>query len=375
MQPGLDAMAQSPRFTLFSVRPEHRPMWAIVSLLLIILATQPMLNHRSAHASANSVAMLSSSGLRHGLPAVDVERIPVGGNVADTRWVIGSNEALSLIDQGATLVDARSVGAQRSVPGTLPAISLQWQDLSHKAFQDRGVPVPALQGVQFLADKGITNQRPVIVLGDWRNGWGEDGRVVWTLRKWGYQQVYMVDGGHLALETAQASWTKGSPDGLVKHTSHDYSCHSGSPVTRTHRAYDALEVSTSELQSLLGHQGVVFLDAREPREYAGETPYGEARGGHLPGAVNVWFKLFMSEQGTLRSADEVRELLVLSGVLDPASIHGLRTIVVYGSGGFRSAWVASVLSHYGYDVRHYAGSMWQWSYKPWFSYPLVTASR
>ncbi|AWB34784.1 sulfurtransferase [Orrella marina] len=362
MQTGSDVMAQSTYPAMLSMKKVHRPVWTVATLLLIILATQWVTYQGSAYATGSSQAAFS--------PAA-----PQGQDDPDlapeSQWVIGPHDALGMIAAGATLLDARTLAARKIWPASLNALPVHWQDFSYKAFQDRGVPLPAQEGAGILHEMAVTSERPVIVLGDWAEGWGEDGRVVWTLRQWGYRQVFMVDGGHAALEKARALGKSSTlVDGMAHQTSHQLPAQKAAQP-----AQDVAEVSTSQVRELLDHEDIVFLDVREPREYAGATPYGESRGGHLPGAVNVWFKAFLSEEGTLRSASEVHNILVRAGALDASSAQESPMIVVYGSGGFRSAWVAGVLSHYGYDVRHYAGSMWQWSDRPWFWYPLVTASR
>lgn len=326
------------------------------------------MHQESAYATGSTADVFSQSEpQRQNVVVTSTDPDPAQGS----QWIIGPHDALGMIAAGATVLDARNLAARNAWPTSLNALPVHWQDLSYKAFQDRGVPLPAQEGVEILREMTVTSERPVIVLGDWQEGWGEDGRVVWTLRQWGYRQVFMVDGGHAALEKARAVGESSTPVGdLALQASHQ-----SRAWKAVHRAQGVAEVSTSQVRDLLGDERVVFLDVREPREYAGATPYGESRGGHLPGAVNVWFKTFLSEQSTLRSASEVHNVLVQSGALTASSAQESPMIVVYGSGGFRSAWVASVLRHYGYDVRHYAGSMWQWSGRPWFWYPLVTASR
>jgi len=59
----------------------------------------------------------------------------------------------------------------------------------------------------------------------------------------------------------------------------------------------------------IGKAGVVIIDAREDREYTGGTPYGESRGGHVPGAKHVWFKDLISKDGYLLSKEQLAEKL------------------------------------------------------------------
>ena len=55
---------------------------------------------------------------------------------------------------------------------------------------------------------GVSNGRPVVVVGDQKGGWGEEGRVVWMLRTLGHDRAAMVDGGQAALLKAGVEPTK-----------------------------------------------------------------------------------------------------------------------------------------------------------------------
>ncbi len=119
------------------------------------------------------------------------------------------------------------------------------------------------------------------------------------------------------------------------------------------------------MKAILGDENLVIIDAREPREYAGKTPYGEKRGGHIPGAVHLYYKQLMDKQGKLLSRGEIVAILQQKGVLQSTQI------VSYCSGGIRSAWLTCVLTNVGFCAKNYAGSMWEWSASPADSYPLT----
>ncbi|NER81014.1 MAG: sulfurtransferase, partial [Leptolyngbya sp. SIO1D8] len=124
------------------------------------------------------------------------------------------------------------------------------------------------------------------------------------------------------------------------------------------------DIQRDELKAQLGDDALVVIDTREPREFAGKTPYGEQRGGHIPGAVNLYFKDFIGDDGRLLAREDIIAKLQAVGVTSD------RQIVVYCTGGIRSGWLTSVLVTLGFQVKNYAGSMWEWSAAPAAHYPL-----
>ncbi|MEE8206758.1 MAG: rhodanese-like domain-containing protein, partial [Nitrospinaceae bacterium] len=90
----------------------------------------------------------------------------------------------------------------------------------------------------------------------------------------------------------------------------------------------------------------------------GATPYGSPRGGHIPGAVHFDWREFFKSDGTMKP----REALVT--LLKSRDIHPSQQIVVYCTGGVRSAMAYFVFRYLGYTVRNYDGSWWDWSRNP-----------
>ncbi|MBE9069975.1 sulfurtransferase [Leptolyngbya cf. ectocarpi LEGE 11479] len=277
--------------------------------------------------------------------AAEVSQLP---NPWQTRWIVDAAEAKQLIEQGATLLDARKLALTR-LQG---AVYVDWQQFS---------PEDAITHGRLLADNalltqklqslGISSQKPVVVYAHPPGGWGEDGRLVWMLRTLGHSQAVMVDGGFEALVTANVPVQRSRNNAVVPG---DF------VVSRT----STWEIRRDELRAKLRQENVVIIDSREPREFAGQTPYGEQRGGHVPGAINLYFKRLLGEDGKLLSAQEIRSQL------EDAGISPDTQVVVYCTGGIRSGWLASVLVALGYQVQNYAGSMWEWSAGPADMYPL-----
>ncbi|UNU22971.1 sulfurtransferase [Microcoleus vaginatus] len=266
-------------------------------------------------------------------------------------WIINADVAKQVLQQEATLLDARAPILKCF--GRLPnAIPVTWQEFSQSHFPHKG---KIIENNTVLTQKlqaiGICQDKPVIVVADPVKGWGEEGRIVWMLRTLGHEKAVFVDGGYRAFIKAGISQVKAANNPPK----------TGDFVLSRPSKW---EIQRDELKAILGNDNLVVIDAREPREYAGKTPYGEKRGGHIPGAVHLYYKQLMDKQGQLLSRGEIVAILLQKGVSQSTQI------VSYCSGGIRSAWLTSVLTNVGFNAKNYAGSMWEWSASPADSYPL-----
>ncbi len=270
--------------------------------------------------------------------------------VDSSQWLIEADEARALLASGALLLDTRGQDLKdaQPLPGSVPVV---WQDFTNPDLPNKG---------QLLADDAVLTEKlralgvstavPVIAVADTAQGWGEDGRIVWTLRTLGHDQTYLVNGGIAALLAGG--------DLAVSPVA--------TPGDFTVARNEAYEVKKEELVTLIDKPDVVILDTREPREYAGETPYGETRGGHVPGAKHIFYKDLVGADGKVLSGDALKARLADLGVGEGTQV------VSYCTGGIRSGFVTAVLNNAGVKARNYAGSMWEWSASDPATYPLVT---
>lgn len=286
---------------------------------------------------------------------------PEGKPYQGTRgWIIQGTRAKSLHQKGALFVDVRDRASydKQHIQG---AVHTTWQTFSEpKApHQGRLLADDALL-TQRLQALGVKTKTPVVVYGNPAKGWGEEGRIAWMLRVLGHTQVTMVDGGYLALVQSGLP-TTATP---TSPTPGDF-------VVRRNAAW---AIDKSALQKLVVQQKAVpsqvtLIDTRELREYNGQTPYGESRGGHIPGAVHLHFRSLVNRMGFLLPRDQLLQTLQAKGIVP----H--KPTVVYCTGGIRSGWFAVVLVDLGFpSVKNYAGSLWEWSAGPASQYPLTTAN-
>ena len=267
------------------------------------------------------------------------------------QWIVNPQQAVKLIQQGATLLDARPLKVLRL--STLPhAQPVAWQDFSQTNPSDRGKLISEDDILtQKLRQLGISQHQPVVVVGDPKMGWGEEGRIVWMLRTLGHDQAVWVDGGYLALIAKLQALNISTPPPKK-----------GDFVVR--RRFNGL-ITQDQLQQQRDNPNVVIIDSREPREYQGATPYGEKRGGHIPGAISLYYKDWLDENGLLLPQNQILTQLQQLGITPKTEV------IVYCTGGIRSAWMTTVLTDLGYNAKNYAGSMWEWSADAGVDFPLI----
>lgn len=112
--------------------------------------------------------------------------------------------------------------------------------------------------------------------------------------------------------------------------------------------------------SRLGQDDLALLDTRSPSEYAG-LDVRAARGGHIPGAVNMNWTDAMDLGNHLRFKPDA----TLRDMLGNLGITPDKEVIVYCQTHHRSAHTYMVLKHLGYPlVRGYPGAWSEWGNDP-----------
>lgn len=274
-----------------------------------------------------------------------------------TEWVVSPAQAKQLIQQGATLLDARGTNWQKQ-PGLQGALAVSWQQFNQKETSNQGKLLEdEVVLTQKLRDVGVFNDKPVVVVGNPINGWGEEGRIVWMLRTLGHRQAVLVDGGYQALVEAGVPTVWRVP--RTSPTPGDFTIH------RT----AAWEMGRDELRSALETRDWLIIDVRESREFNGKTPYGEQRRGHIPGTLHLHYRELLDANGNILPREAILAKLQERGVSPDAQI------VAYCTAGVRAGFFTSVMTNLGFNVKNYAGSMLDWSAAPALTHPMTTSSR
>lgn len=275
--------------------------------------------------------------------------------VGENQWIISAAQAKQLINEGATVLDSRHVLIWL-VGHITEAIHISWKQFSQPSFQKGKLIEDSKILEHKLGRLGIFNHKPVIVVGNptFPCYFGEDGRIVWMLRSLGHQFSAFVDGGEAALTKIGLPITLD----IAKPKLGDFVI----------KANNVWTIEQEELQANIITRNIPklkIIDTRSPQEFAGATPYGEQRGGHLPDAVNFYFKELLDAQGYLLLPEQI------IAKLDKLGITTDTPIVTYCTGGVRSGFFVAVLTNLGFtNVKNYAGSMWEWSAATTSQYPL-----
>lgn len=241
------------------------------------------------------------------------------------------------------IIDARAEKEYKAghIPG---AINVAWQSLAKVEGKAGEKDWGTLQDKEALSDNlsklGIKKESQVVVYAN-KDGWGDDGRIVWCLQRAGID-ARMLNGGFDLWSSEQKEVTKDEPKEIAKS---DLKLDSIKPD---------LNISTDDLKK--EYKELKIIDVRGEDEYKGATNFGEARGGHLPDAINIPFAKLYNEDGTIKSNEEIDK------VMKEAGVEKSDNIVTYCTAGIRSAHMALVLKNAGYEnVRNYDASYYEWA--------------
>ncbi|OGO53691.1 MAG: thiosulfate sulfurtransferase, partial [Chloroflexi bacterium RBG_16_70_13] len=195
---------------------------------------------------------------------------------------------------------------------------------------------------RLLQQSGIGPDTTIVVYGDnqnWFAAWA-----YWQLRLYGHDKAKLLDGG----------WKLWTARGLPTTT--DIPSY---PATRYELPEPdfSLRAFRDDILPRLGEAGLSLVDVRSPAEFRGEVlaPPGLSetaqRAGHIPGAVSVPWAQTVGEDGTFKSAAELRDLYAANGVSND------QDIITYCRIGERASHSWFVLHELlGYDrVRNYDG--------------------
>jgi thiosulfate/3-mercaptopyruvate sulfurtransferase len=167
----------------------------------------------------------------------------------------------------------------------------------------------------------------------------------WVLKLRGFEDVKLLNGGRKKWELESRELTQDPPSVTA----------SGFSISGAER--DEIRALRDEVLGKVGASG--FVDVRSPEEFRGEKlapdhlPQEQAQvPGRIAGAANVPWAKAANEDGTFKSADELRALYEAEG------ITGDREIIAYCRIGERSSHTWFALQELlGYpNVKNYDGS-------------------
>lgn len=175
-------------------------------------------------------------------------------------------------------------------------------------------------------------------------------RLFWTLKYFGHEEVQVLDGGH-------AAWTskfKQTSD-TVKFIPTNYKV--GEPISK-------MLAEMAFVEKHLNDPSTKFVDGRPVKQFTGEvvgkifhTDKPHPRNGHIPNAVNIFWKDNFDENGKFKTSNQLRALYQNAGIQTD------QCVVTYCNEGLHAAPPWFVLTQLlGYEkVKLYDSSMAEWA--------------
>jgi thiosulfate/3-mercaptopyruvate sulfurtransferase len=171
-------------------------------------------------------------------------------------------------------------------------------------------------------------------------------RLWWLLRWFGHDAVAVLDGGF-------AKWmadARPTSSGDEAHAAREFG---GGPR-------EEWTMNADQVAAIAGAPGWRLVDARAPERYCGATEPIDKLAGHIPGALNHFFKWNLNEDGTFRSPEDIRARIHASiGAVAPSHL------VSYCGSGVTACHNLLALEHAGLPgAKLYPGSWSEWSSDP-----------
>jgi len=228
------------------------------------------------------------------------------------------------------------------VPG---AIGWAWNSQLCDTLRRDILPKDKLE--ELLASSGISNDTTIVIYGDnnnWFAAWA-----FWQLKIYGHNDVRLMNGGRKKWLAEGRELTTDVP----KPASATY---------RTSGPDNSLRAFLPQVQAALEAGNYNMVDVRSPQEFTGEIlappglPETCQRGGHIPTARSIPWGKACNDDGTFKSADDLKAVYAGEGV------DGSKPVIAYCRIGERSSHTWFVLKYLlGFNkVLNYDGSWTEW---------------
>jgi thiosulfate/3-mercaptopyruvate sulfurtransferase len=254
-------------------------------------------------------------------------------DLAEPLLISTADLAKELKNQNLLLIDARSFKeySQGHIPGAvnLDLFAYHWFDTT-----PQGLQIFNEQTKKILSFTGVALNKKVVFYDDVSGMLAARG--VWVLMYFSHQNVFMLDGGI-------KKWQADGFDLETKTNGFTPADFDGKPNPQIIADYEYVKQNLNT---------AILVDARSKEEFEGTVIRG-ARRGHIPGAINVDYLANISENGTLKDAQQLDKLYKI-----PKDAQ----IITYCQGAYRAANSFLALKKLGFEkIKVYLGSWGEWS--------------
>ena len=171
-------------------------------------------------------------------------------------------------------------------------------------------------------------------------------RLWWMLRYLGHEAVAVLDGG----------WAKWIREGRPARAGEE----ARQAVEFAGRPRTDLLLGVMDVEARLGDPSVLLVDARGPERFEGRSEPIDRTPGHIPGAVNHFYKRNVADEGVMLPPDRLRQQFTeLLGERSPDRV------VMYCGSGVTACHNLLAMAHAGLSgAKLYPGSWSEWSSDP-----------
>ena len=265
--------------------------------------------------------------------------------LVSTDWVAAHAQ-----DQGVKLIEVDEDILLYDTGHVAGAQKIDWQLDLWDQVEREFIPAEGLSAL--LGGLGITPDDTVILYGDKSNWWAS--YAYWFFAYNGVKNVKIMNGG-------RQKWAAEGRELVTTQTSAvSGAAYPGLARDENLRAYrDEVKAFISQVKEGKG----AMVDVRSPDEFSGKVTHmanypqeGVLRGGHIPGASSIPWARAANEDGTFKSADELKALYAAEGVTSD------KNVIAYCRIAERSSHSWFVLRELlGFEnVKNYDGSWTEW---------------
>ncbi len=221
--------------------------------------------------------------------------------LADTAWL-----AEHLGDPGMVIVEM-GTKAEEFEAGHIPsAVRCPSAQIKGTGDADPRLVAPPAEAKALFESLGVGDGTLVVAYDRIRNR--DASRLWWVLGYYGHANVKVLNGG----------WKKWVAEGRPAESG------PGAPAagaTFTPTVHAEVGSTVEKLTAAIGRSDAVIWDIRTPEEFSGEADRGNARKGHVPGAVHLEWTDLVNDDDTFKDAGELRALAAGLGITPETAVH------------------------------------------------------
>ena len=260
--------------------------------------------------------------------------------LVDAEYLLSNRE-----NDNFVVIDARGGMLEEGALMYDKATVVDWTDISllgEFGGEELGKLLSKENYKQIFSKLGVKEDSEVLVYGFTMpdQGFGDEGRILYTFNYAGFDNVKIIDGGFKQVESL----------GFNKKYNPSEDRIDVSDVVRVEGENNSNAIFTDELLTLVGNENVQIIDTRLEVEYNGRVIYGENKAGHIPTAISIPFNSLVDKDGFIKSREELEKYFEDKG-LDKNKLQ-----ITYCTTGVRASYVAVILTELGYKVRNYEPS-------------------